>query len=115
MHKVIFKFQCRVSAILLKMNTMKYQTELKTKLQNVCDQLGVVYTELGLLLRNGANDDALYQPILKQFIDLKKIVDNDVDEGEAVCAQVGRLKAPKGEGAVAKKKPRKAVKREVAS
>jgi hypothetical protein len=113
-HRLLLKFQVRITNVLLKMNSMKYQNELKVKLTKNCEEVGKIYTALGELLKSGVDSDAHYAPILKEYIDLKKLVESDVVEGEDVCGSVGKVKVQKQPGAPPSgKKARKAnVKKE---
>ena len=101
------KFQCKVSSIVLRMGMMRYQTELKTKMQKVVDDVGTVYSELGTMLKSGSEKDDQYQPILRKYVELKNTVDKDVDEAEGVVASACRVKAGKQDNGGQKRKSKK--------
>ena len=106
-HRLMHKFQCKVSSIVLRMGMMRYQTELKTKMQKVVDDVGTVYSELGTMLKSGSEKDDQYQPILRKYVELKNTVEKDVDEAEGVVASACRVKAAKQDNGGQKRKSKK--------
>ncbi len=88
--KTMNKYVCHIKGILLRMNTLKYQSEIKQRLVHVSDSVEGLFQQLSRLVKDKTDTQEPYDPILKQFVDLKAVAEDDILEAEGVVEAAGR-------------------------
>ena len=90
LQRQVNKYVCNIKSILVQMSSMKYQADLRTRLNTISDDAESIYNDIGSLLKAGANDDASYEKSLRSFLELRNANNDDITEAQGVMSAAFR-------------------------
>ena len=82
--KQMNKYACTVRGISMQLKALKYQTELKGKLDEVCSSVEDMFNQLQKLQKDNVDDDYAYTPLLERYTRLKYDSMDDLQEAQGV-------------------------------
>ena len=91
--KGIDKTVGQVRSLIMRLGSLKYQTELRANLETAAKKVEAVYNDVQRLTRDRCNVEAEYEPLLAKYNELKANMSPDMQEAEGVIS--GAMKPAK--------------------